>query len=146
MSFSRRYLNALVAGEGPAGWARHRLGPGVPWWRRYVASLVGLPPAAGDRHPATVGASDVPEVRGAVQPERGRGRSRIGRLQPVLALAAALLAVGGLIYLTETDNQPAHPTPPQQSPSTPPWPNPYGPNPALPASPVPSPPASPRQP
>ncbi|MFD7639443.1 hypothetical protein ACFV4P_02195 [Kitasatospora sp. NPDC059795] len=54
MSFGRRYLESLTAGGREALPFEPRPGSEVSWWRRYLASLTGLPPAGPARRRAAV--------------------------------------------------------------------------------------------
>ncbi|KJS61696.1 hypothetical protein [Streptomyces rubellomurinus] len=58
MTFQRRYLRSLLASDGGPGApsACPRPGPEVAWWRRFLASLLDVPPPA-------VRAGAVPEQR-----------------------------------------------------------------------------------
>jgi len=85
VSFARRYLNSLTAEARPAVPFRPRLGPEVPWWRRYLASFVGIVPAGGAERAAVARAREPRTSTARPRPAPATGRAVIGRAAPSAA-------------------------------------------------------------
>ncbi|MFJ9693905.1 hypothetical protein [Kitasatospora sp. NPDC101183] len=128
MSFLQRYLRSLLSTSVPVPASAPEAGgaSGLPWWRRYVASLVGVPLAGA------VGAGPVRRARpvrrtvlGPTGPRRvvayARSNSTPTRRRRLPRRLGALAALGLLCWvvvaLLADPPAPSH-TPPRPAPST----------------------------
>ncbi|MFJ5924931.1 hypothetical protein ACIQF6_20240 [Kitasatospora sp. NPDC092948] len=123
MSFARRYLNSLTAEARPATPFRPRLGPEVSWWRRYLASFVGIVPADGTERAAVAPARESRPSTARRRPALATGldaptatRRRV-RWAPGLVVAAVASVFAGLVLSRPSvDGDPSGSAPPDPPP------------------------------